>query len=105
MPTYEYECLSCGHHFDVFQSMSDDPLTLCPECGKKIRRVMSGGFGVIFKGSGFYKNDSRKAESSSLTSSAKTEKSATPAACASCPAKDATACPAPSADSSSKAAS
>lgn len=61
MPTYEYECRSCGHAFEAMQSMSDAPLTVCPECGKEVRRVMSGGMGVIFKGSGFYKNDSKKA--------------------------------------------
>lgn len=60
MPTYEYECTSCGKTFDVFQSMSDAPLTACPSCGKKVRRLINGGTGVIFKGSGFYKNDSRK---------------------------------------------
>lgn len=73
MPTYEYECLSCGHSFEAMQSMSDPALTDCPECGKGVRRVLSGGMGVIFKGSGFYKNDSR---SSSKPSSE----------CASCPA-------------------
>jgi putative FmdB family regulatory protein len=60
MPTYEYECASCGSDFDVFQSMSDDPLKVCPTCGKAVRRKINGGTGVIFKGSGFYKNDSRK---------------------------------------------
>lgn len=60
MPTYEYECRSCGAGFDVFQSMSDDPLTVCPSCGHSVRRKINGGTGIIFKGSGFYKNDSRK---------------------------------------------
>ena len=57
MPTYEYECKSCGHGFEVFQSMSDPPLKECPECGKEIRRLIFGGTGVIFKGSGFYITD------------------------------------------------
>jgi putative FmdB family regulatory protein len=61
MPTYEYECRSCGADFDVFQSMSDAPITVCPSCGSSVRRKINGGTGVIFKGSGFYKNDSRKA--------------------------------------------
>jgi len=65
MPTYEYECASCGKTFDVFQSMSDAPLTVCPSCGKKIKRRINGGSGIIFKGSGFYKNDSRKASQGS----------------------------------------
>jgi putative FmdB family regulatory protein len=57
MPTYEYECKSCGHTFDVFQRMSDPPLTNCPQCGQALRRLINGGSGVIFKGSGFYVTD------------------------------------------------
>ena len=56
MPTYGYECKSCGHTFDAFQSMADEPLKTCPECGKAIRRLINGGTGVIFKGGGFYVN-------------------------------------------------
>ena len=59
MPTYEYECLSCNHTFEVFQSMSDEPLKKCPKCGKKIRRLIGGGVGIIFKGSGFYVTDNK----------------------------------------------
>ena len=59
MPTYEYECLHCNHRFEVFQSMTDEPLDTCPECGKKVRRLIHGGMGVIFKGSGFYSTDNR----------------------------------------------
>ena len=59
MPTYEYECKSCAHKFEAFQSMSDDPLKVCPECGKEVRRLIGGGMGVIFKGSGFYVTDNR----------------------------------------------
>ncbi len=70
MPTYEYECSSCGHTFEAFQSMSDAPLSSCPECGKAVKRLILGGTGVIFKGSGFYVNDSRKASSGSGRSSA-----------------------------------
>lgn len=69
MPTYEYECRSCGAGFDVFQSMSDEPLTVCPSCGKSIRRKINGGTGIIFKGSGFYVNDSRKASPDSKSRS------------------------------------
>ncbi|MDR1971110.1 MAG: zinc ribbon domain-containing protein [Treponema sp.] len=57
MPTYGYECKSCGHTFDVFQSMSDEPVKLCPQCGREVRRLINGGTGVIFKGSGFYVTD------------------------------------------------
>jgi putative FmdB family regulatory protein len=70
MPTYEYECKNCGHGFEVFQSMSDPPLKDCPECGKEIRRLIFGGTGVIFKGSGFYVTDkgkSGKAEKPSVS--------------------------------------
>jgi putative FmdB family regulatory protein len=57
MPTYEYECKSCGHTFDVFQSMSDEPVKDCPQCGREVRRRINGGSGIIFKGSGFYVTD------------------------------------------------
>jgi putative FmdB family regulatory protein len=60
MPTYEYECKKCGHRFEVFQSMSDEPIKKCPECGKQVRRLVSGGAGVIFKGSGFYVTDKQE---------------------------------------------
>jgi len=60
MPTYEYECKKCGHRFEVFQSMSDEPVKKCPECGKEVRRLVSGGVGVIFKGSGFYVTDKQE---------------------------------------------
>lgn len=60
MPTYDYECSKCGHLFDAFQSMSDEPLVKCPSCGRNsLRRLIGGGLGVIFKGSGFYVTDSR----------------------------------------------
>ena len=57
MPTYEYECKSCGHRFDAFQNIKDEPLKVCPECGKELRRLIYGGTGVIFKGGGFYVTD------------------------------------------------
>lgn len=61
MPTYEYECESCGHHFEVFQSMKDDKLTDCPQedCDGHVRRLLGTGAGIIFKGSGFYETDYR----------------------------------------------
>ena len=58
MPTYDYVCNSCGYEFEKFQSMSDDVIKTCPECAKdEVVRKISGGTGVIFKGSGFYKTD------------------------------------------------
>lgn len=65
MPTYEYQCKTCGHHFEQFQRFSDDPLKECPKCSAEIRRVIYPT-GVIFKGSGWYITDSRNASSSSL---------------------------------------
>jgi putative FmdB family regulatory protein len=65
MPTYDYECASCGHSFEAFQGMSEAPISSCPECGKPVKRLIGGGTGVIFKGSGFYKNDSKKPASCS----------------------------------------
>ncbi|HPG85934.1 MAG TPA: zinc ribbon domain-containing protein [Spirochaetales bacterium] len=59
MPTYEYECRACGYMFERVQSMSDEPVRECPECGHEVRRLIFGGSGVIFKGSGFYVNDSK----------------------------------------------
>lgn len=59
MPTYEYECRACGYTFERTQNMSDEPVRVCPQCGKDVRRLIFGGSGVIFKGSGFYVNDSR----------------------------------------------
>ncbi len=58
MPTYEYTCKSCGEHTEAVQSFTDDPLTVCPNCGGNLRKVF-GNIGISFKGSGFYKNDSR----------------------------------------------
>jgi putative FmdB family regulatory protein len=63
MPTYEYECKSCGYTFDAFQSMTDAPLKECPRCGLEVRRLINGGGGVIFKGSGFYVTDRKGAAS------------------------------------------
>lgn len=59
MPTYDYECTKCGHRFEAFQSMSDEPLTKCPECRGKVKRLIGAGAGPIFKGSGFYITDYR----------------------------------------------
>jgi putative FmdB family regulatory protein len=59
MPTYEYECKTCGHSFEVFQGMKDDPIKVCPQCGKEVRRLINGGTGIIFKGSGFYVTDNK----------------------------------------------
>ena len=61
MPTYQYACTECGHAFEQFQSFSDDALTVCPECEGRLRKLYNA-VGVVFKGSGFYRTDSRKPE-------------------------------------------
>lgn len=65
MPVYEYRCKNCGHDFEITQSMSDDTLTDCPECGEPQLRKVFQPVGIAFKGSGFYKTDSRSSTSSS----------------------------------------
>jgi putative FmdB family regulatory protein len=61
MPTYDYVCTKCDHAFEVFQSMKDTPLIKCPKCGRKsLKRLMGGGAGLIFKGSGFYETDYKR---------------------------------------------
>lgn len=69
MPTYAYACKDCGHAFDIVQSFSDDSLAVCPQCQGRLRKKF-GSVGVTFKGTGFYRNDSRSTSSSSETSNA-----------------------------------
>jgi putative FmdB family regulatory protein len=60
MPTYDYVCDGCGHAFELFQSMTENPKKTCPKCGKKkLRRLIGAGAALVFKGSGFYKTDYR----------------------------------------------
>ncbi|MBC9956212.1 FmdB family zinc ribbon protein [Yimella sp. cx-51] len=72
MPTYSYACKNCGHQFDIHQAFSDNALTDCPECGGQLRKVFNS-VGVVFKGSGFYRTDSR--DKSSSTGGTSSEKS------------------------------
>ena len=76
MPTYQYACTECGHSFEQFQSFSEDALTVCPECDGRLRKLYNA-VGVVFKGSGFYRTDSRSDASSSApaSTSASTSKS------------------------------
>jgi putative FmdB family regulatory protein len=69
VPTYQYACTACGHRFDAVQSFSDASLTDCPECAGRLRKVFSS-VGIVFKGSGFYRTDSRVGSGSSEKSSA-----------------------------------
>ncbi|NUQ63128.1 MAG: zinc ribbon domain-containing protein [Pirellulales bacterium] len=73
MPTYDYECDACGHGFELFQRISENPKRKCPECGKqKLRRLIGPGAAIMFKGSGFYSTDYR---SESYKKAASAEKS------------------------------
>jgi putative FmdB family regulatory protein len=68
MPTYQYACTECGHAFEQFQSFSEDALTVCPECDGKLRKLFNA-VGVVFKGSGFYRTDSRSSTSAATPAS------------------------------------
>ncbi|MGO4363078.1 FmdB family zinc ribbon protein [Terrabacter sp. 2TAF16] len=70
MPTYSYACQECGHAFDIRQSFTDDSLTVCPECGEPRLRKVIHPVGIAFKGSGFYKTDSRAASKGASTPAA-----------------------------------
>jgi putative FmdB family regulatory protein len=101
MPTYEYECQQCHERVEAVQKFTDAALTVCPLCEGELRKVFSA-VGIVFKGSGFYKNDSRKSSSTSgsdatpSTSSSTSESSSSPAPAAT---------PAPAASSKTPAAS
>ncbi len=74
MPTYQYSCTDCGHFFEAVQSFSDDSLTVCPECEGRLRKVFNA-VGVVFKGSGFYRTDSRSQGQQDGSRSEKSESS------------------------------
>ena len=76
MPTYQYACTECGHSFEQFQSFSEDALTVCPQCDGKLRKLFNA-VGVVFKGSGFYRTDSRSGSSSSTPADSSTSSSST----------------------------
>ena len=69
MPTYQYACTECGHAFEQVQSFTDDALTVCPECAGRLRKVFNA-VGVVFKGSGFYRTDSRSGSSATVPAAA-----------------------------------
>jgi len=83
MPTYEYKCNSCNHTFELFQSMTAEPATECPECSGPVKRLIGAGAGIIFKGSGFYCTDYKQP----------TQQSAPESACDSCCGADKNECP------------
>ena len=83
MPSYDYECKSCSYIFEVFQNMSDPLIKKCPRCSKGVRRLIGGGTGIIFKGSGFYVTDNKRGDNGSSsktsdTSSSSDSKESTP---------------------------
>lgn len=81
MPTYSYACTECGNRFDAVQAFSDNALTTCPQCAGRLRKLF-GSVGVVFKGSGFYRTDSRDSAKSSTNGSAKSSEKSSPAASA-----------------------
>ncbi|MGH9019709.1 MAG: FmdB family zinc ribbon protein [Acidimicrobiales bacterium] len=95
MPTYEYECQSCHHRVEAVQGFHDAALTTCDECGGELRKVFSA-VGIVFKGSGFYKNDSRSARSDTPAPTKPAKETPAPAAKESTPATPAPSTPAPS---------
>jgi len=86
VPTYAYACTACDHRFEIFQSFSDDSLTECPECEGRLRKLFNA-VGVVFKGNGFYRTDSRSGSSSSVSTTTSNDSGSakTPAASASTP--------------------
>ncbi|PMR60075.1 FmdB family transcriptional regulator [Verrucosispora sp. ts21] len=74
MPTYQYACTACGHQLEAVQSFSDEPLTECPACEGRLRKMFNS-VGIVFKGSGFYRTDSRSSGSESTSSSTTTKSS------------------------------
>ena len=79
VPTYQYSCTACGSALEAQQSFSDEPLTVCPECGGSLRKVFSA-FGVVFKGSGFYRNDSLASSNGAKTSESSSDSNKTESA-------------------------
>ncbi|MFF8447835.1 FmdB family zinc ribbon protein [Streptomyces leeuwenhoekii] len=75
MPTYQYQCTECGEGLEAVQKFTDDALTECPSCKGRLKKVFSA-VGIVFKGSGFYRNDSRGSSSSSSPASSKSSSSA-----------------------------
>jgi putative FmdB family regulatory protein len=76
VPTYSYACTECGNRFDAVQAFSDDALTECPKCSGRLRKLF-GKVGVVFKGSGFYRTDSRESAKTSSNGSAKSSSEST----------------------------
>ncbi|MFF2523839.1 FmdB family zinc ribbon protein [Streptomyces liangshanensis] len=104
MPTYQYQCTQCGEGLEAVQKFTDDALTVCPACEGRLKKVFSA-VGIVFKGSGFYRNDSRGSSSSSAPASASSSTSGSAATKSSSDSKSATAASSSSSGSSSGAGS
>ncbi|ROO91318.1 putative FmdB family regulatory protein [Actinocorallia herbida] len=104
MPTYQYACADCGEGLEVVQKFSDDALTECPNCGGNLRKVFSA-VGIVFKGSGFYRNDSRGSGKSTTPATTSAEKKTETKTESSAPAKAESSSSTPSTSSSSSASS
>ena len=102
MPTYEYACSNCESNHEIVQSMSDPTLTTCPSCGQETLRKQFGNVGVVFKGSGFYRNDSRDKKSNTGGSSSSASSSTSTSTSSSTPAPST---PAPSTSTPSSSTS
>ncbi|WP_327306323.1 zinc ribbon domain-containing protein [Streptomyces sp. NBC_01298] len=104
MPTYQYQCTECGEGLEAVQKFTDDALTVCPSCDGRLKKVFSA-VGIVFKGSGFYRNDSRGASSSSTPASKPASTpAATPAASSSSTSTSSTSSTSSSSSSSTSAA-
>lgn len=99
MPTYSYACTECDHRFDAVQAFSDDALTDCPKCTGRLRKLF-GNVGVVFKGSGFYRTDSRESGKSSSNGSSSSESSSESGSSASSSSSDSSSSSVPAAASS-----
>ncbi|MFF2729927.1 FmdB family zinc ribbon protein [Streptomyces sp. NPDC058008] len=106
MPTYQYQCTECGEGLEAVQKFTDDALTVCPNCEGRLKKVFSA-VGIVFKGSGFYRNDSRGSSSSSTpaTSSSKTSDSSTGSSSSKPDAKPAASTPSSTSSSASSTSS
>lgn len=102
MPTYEYACKNCGEHLEVVQSFKDDALTTCPACSGSLRKVF-GSIGISFKGSGFYKTDSRSSTSAGSTAKSSDSGSSSSASSSSSPSSSSSSSDSSSGSSSAKA--
>ncbi|MEU9107892.1 FmdB family zinc ribbon protein [Streptomyces xanthophaeus] len=102
MPTYQYQCTECGEGLEAVQKFTDDALTVCPNCEGRLKKVFSA-VGIVFKGSGFYRNDSRGASSSSTPASKPSSSTTSTAAAAPAASSSSSSTPSSSGSSSTSA--